>query len=154
MKTLILIAFIFFCGQIQGSEMPLSCKEAIISFFAQLKSGDQEKAINELLKEKIGKWGAKDSVIKMVSVLKNFQKESVGDFYGYDIIHQASIGKNYISIVVMAKYERQPVFFRFKFYRPEKTFISDGLNMNTDESEVIKEWLSRNNELQDAPNIP
>ncbi len=79
---------------------------------------------------------------KMVTSLQSLNEEMVGKFCGDEIIHSEQLARDYFIAVVMIKYERQPMFFRFGFYRPKDEFVGDTINMNSNVAETRAEWLS------------
>ena len=144
---------VFLCGNLGSVEIDRSCLNTIKSFFVSFQSGDAEKAINEMMSAKL-KWAGRDDINKMVSTLQKMNADVLGNYYGCDIIHFSTISKDFFVVVAMAKFERQPVFFRFSFYRPDKQFVIDSFNMNTTVFEVQKEWLMGKNELKADAQLP
>jgi hypothetical protein len=68
----------------------------------------------------------------------------VGDYYGYELITEKSIGKNLKLISYMLKYDRQPVRFTFVFYKPNEVWQVQNLNWDVSLDEELEESAKQN----------
>lgn len=124
-----------------GAELPEPCEKQVAQFLASLKAGHADQAITGFMQDKL-RWGGRDEMRQMVSSLQSLTEEVVGKYSGDEIIHWEQLAKDYVTVVVMVKYERQPMFFRFGFYRPRDEFVGDTLNMKSNVAEARAEWLN------------
>jgi hypothetical protein len=42
----------------------------------------------------------------------------IGQYYGYELIEKKSLGENFVMMVYMLRYDRQPIQFQFILYKP------------------------------------
>jgi hypothetical protein len=68
----------------------------------------------------------------------------IGDYYGYEIITEKSIGKNLKLISYMLKYDRQPVRFTFVLYKPNDTWQVQNLNWDVDIDSELEDSAKQN----------
>lgn len=125
-----------------GADLPESCQKQVAQFTASLKAGNADHAITAFMKDKL-RWGGRDEMRKMINSLQSLTEEMVGKYCGDEIIHCEQLARDYFIVVVMIKYERQPMFFRFGFYRPQDEFVGDTINMNSNVAETRAEWLNQ-----------
>ncbi len=50
-------------------------------------------------------------------------KKLLGKYYGYEILKEYIMGSCLVQYFVLAKYERQPMRFRFVFYKPTDKWV-------------------------------
>jgi len=64
----------------------------------------------------------------------------VGEYYGYELITEKSVGKSFKLVSYMVKYDRQPMRFTFVFYKPKDKWqvqnfqYDDNLDVELEES--------------------
>ncbi|MEP0262882.1 hypothetical protein [Dokdonia sp.] len=63
----------------------------------------------------------------------------IGDYYGYELITEKSIGKNLKLISYMLKYDRQPVRFTFVLYKPNEIWQVQNLNWDVNIDDELEE---------------
>ena len=63
----------------------------------------------------------KDGIASVKTKLASFL-ELVGEYYGYELITEKSVGESYKLVSYMIKYDRQPLRFTFVFYKPKDTW--------------------------------
>jgi hypothetical protein len=147
--TCLLVLLPIICN---GASVPPQCEQKISSFITLLNSGAFKEAAIFLWSGK--KWSSPDDTEKMTDTLKSFTEDEIGKYLGYENIYNDSISKDCITIVTMLKYERQPIFMRFVFYRPSQTFLIGKVDINTDVDEVRKKWLIINeNIITEKPSL-
>jgi hypothetical protein len=139
--ALALLLVITLCpGWLRGEEPPRECRDLIASFFTSLRANDATRAVTELMADK-GKWGVQTEFPKIIGVLQGMNESTVGKLHDHQIVAIGHLGPDYLIMVVMARYDRQPLFFRFAFYRAQDRFTTDTLNMNSNVGEVFGEWI-------------
>jgi hypothetical protein len=124
-----------------GAEIPEACQKQVAQFLAALKSGNADQAITGFMQDKL-KWGGRDEMRQMVSSLQGLTEDVIGKYTGDEIIYSEQIARDYVVLVVMVKYERQPMFFKFGFYRPKNEFVGDTINMKSNVMETRMERLN------------
>jgi hypothetical protein len=111
-------------------------------FFEIFKTGDTNKAVDYVFST--SNYINKDSVIQVKNQMMNM-KSLVGSYHGFELINSKKIGKSLISITYLVKYERQPIRFRFTFYKPRDEWMilsfafDDNLDTELEESTKISD---------------
>ena len=126
MKQFIFLGLIFFfvsCG-----EKKEPSKLLIDNFFEIYKTKGSNEALNDIFQT--NKYlikhsqsdieHLKESLGSLVSVL--------GNYNGYEILSQYSIGKSIIHYCCIVKYDTQPIRFNFIFYKSSNTWILYNFN--------------------------
>ncbi|MEO9514045.1 MAG: hypothetical protein ABJN84_05150 [Flavobacteriaceae bacterium] len=91
----------------------------ISSFYEKYETKGVKPAIDYILSE--NKWIElndlkKDSVITEIQNLSN----SLGMYYGHEIIKYKKFGNSYTVVSTIAKYDRQAIRYNFILYKPRK----------------------------------
>ncbi|OEI78754.1 hypothetical protein [Formosa algae] len=68
----------------------------------------------------------------------------IGDYYGYEVITEKSVGNNLKLISFMLKYDRQPVRFTFVLYKPNDKWQVQNLNWDVDIDDELEESAKLN----------
>ncbi len=138
---LILITLLLTGGMVFAAEstvLPAEAQQTVTTFLKRVAARENQPAIGDLLAHK-GKWRNKEAEQQLLSTLDMLSVENIGEAQTMEITHLREIGKHYHVITAMITYERQPVFFRFTFYRPAGKLVTDTLLINTNFSESAKE---------------
>ena len=99
-------------------------------FFTQFKS-DTDQALDNLFRT--NKWMVenKDGTQKVKYQIREFAA-LVGEYLGYEKIGEKSLTESLKIAVFLVKYERQPIRFVFKYYKPKESWVI--YNFSFDES--------------------
>lgn len=109
-------------------------------FFKTLEHKGNSEAIERLFDK--NKWMSPqilDTLSSQLSVLIN----QVGQYHGYEKIRERQYGERIIQFTYIAKYERQPLKFIFRFYKPNDKWQPQSVNMETDFIELELDEASR-----------
>lgn len=127
-------------ASLRGEESPKECRDLIAAFFTSLRANDATRAVTDLMADK-AKWGVQTEFPKIIGVLQGMNESTLGKLHDHEVVASGRLGPDYLIMVVMARYDRQPLFFRFAFYRAQERFATDALNMNSNVGEVFSEWI-------------
>lgn len=123
MKRLLPVLFILisFSQLLKAQTTP---EEHIEKFFTDFKLKGAEKAVENIYET--NKWISKfeDGIDNLKKQLESYDKDLVGEYYGYEFITKKELGESYVLYSYLAKYDRQPLRFTFQFYKPkDKWFL-------------------------------
>jgi hypothetical protein len=119
MKKLLLILLISASGTLFAQSNP---QDLINTFFAAYEK-DPGKAVKELYET--NKWTEriKDDIDKIVGTVNGFTESYMGKYYGYEIITKKKFAESFVLYSYLVKYDRQPIRFIFKFYKPNDKWV-------------------------------
>ena len=123
MKTIVL-ALVITLVQVGYSMEP---EEIINEFSKHLVESEFEAAVAELFANAPESSGAKVSALKLTAQLQNMT-DGGGPYYGADLIVEQKMGERLVSFVYLARYEKGPIRFQFRFYRPNERWIFQSLH--------------------------
>lgn len=111
--VLIFTAPLTLCSQVKD---PSSETEKIIDdFFKTYKDKGHKDAIESLLST--NKWITKADANNVATQLGELVSQ-VGQYYGHEKIRERQYGQSIVQYIYVVKYERQPLKFIFRFYKP------------------------------------
>jgi hypothetical protein len=99
-----------------------SPQDLIDDFFATYEK-DAGKAIKELYATNTWTERVKDDIDKIIGTVNGFTESYVGNYYGYEIITKKKFAESFELHSYMIKYDRQPIRFIFKFYKPNDKWV-------------------------------
>src|SRR6187549_144776 len=114
MKKILLFGFLLLSLNCFAQQAP---QQIIDDFFVTYKK-DSGKAIKELYKTNIWTERIKDDVENVANKLNGFTLDYVGKYYGYELITTKKFSESFELYSYLVKYDRQPIRFTFKFYKP------------------------------------
>jgi hypothetical protein len=119
MKKLLIVLMISISGNLLAQSSP---QDLIDTFFATYEK-DAGKAVKELYAT--NKWTEriKDDIDKIVGTVNGFTESYMGKYYGYEIITNKKFAESFELYSYMVKYDRQPIRFIFKFYKPNDKWV-------------------------------
>ncbi|MGH1432176.1 MAG: hypothetical protein ACRBB6_16545 [Neptuniibacter sp.] len=106
-------------------------------FFSYIKTGETEKAIDFLYNT--NRWVSKnsDQVINLKSQLKSLDG-LVGKYLFHELISEEKVGTHYAHLIYLVGYERQPLRFEIKVYKPGNTWRFQGVSFDADLTDDIE----------------
>ncbi len=119
MKKIILLILLSISGNISAQKNPL---EIINDFFTTYEK-DAGKAVKELYATNPWTERKKDDIDQIISTVKGLTENFIGKYYGFEIITSKKISESFILYSYLVKYERQPLRFTFKFYKPNQKWV-------------------------------
>lgn len=116
MKRILIVALTILPMFIFSQNSP---QELIEKFFVTYKK-DKEKAVRDLYATNVWSDTNKEIVENGVKVVNGLNAASVGNYYGYELIKAEKITNAYEEHFYLLKYDRQPIKFIFKLYKPDQ----------------------------------
>jgi hypothetical protein len=113
-------AFLLLLASCNKSNNP---KPFVDDFFNAYQSGNIVKALDNLFDT--NKWFTASSNGE-IEKLKNdmpLYLTQLGEYYGYNLISEKTIGESFVIYTYLVKYERQPLRFTFIFYKPNNNWV-------------------------------
>ncbi len=106
-------------------------------FFSHIKAGETEKAIDFLYNT--NRWVSKnsDQVINLKSQLNSLDG-LVGKYLFHELISEEKVGTHYAHLIYLVGYERQPLRFEIKVYKPGDTWRFQGVSFDADLTDDIE----------------
>jgi hypothetical protein len=119
MKKLLIVLLISASGTLFAQSSP---QDLIDTFFATYEK-DAGKAVKELYAT--NKWTEriKDDIDKVIGTVNGFTESYMGKYYGYEIITKKKFAESFELYSYLIKYDRQPIRFIFKFYKPNDKWV-------------------------------
>ncbi|HKK12463.1 MAG TPA: hypothetical protein VJ945_06500 [Flavobacteriaceae bacterium] len=131
MKKLLIVLLISTSGTLFAQSSP----QDLIDIFFTTYSKDAGKAVKDLYAT--NKWTEriKDDIDKVVGTVNGFTESYMGKYYGYEIITTKKFSESFVLYSYLVKYDRQPIRFIFKFYKPNDKWVlySYALDDNLDD---------------------
>jgi hypothetical protein len=115
-------------------------EELIKAFFNTYSTGKVEKAVEEIYKT--NPWMSRNS--DAVDNLKRQLRSSVelmGDYRGYGLLGTKDVASDLVLYDYLVKYDRQPLRFRFMFYRADKQWMLYSISYDDSIDEELKELV-------------
>ena len=142
-KKIILTIFIVISATIIAKLNAQSSEKDIVTEFFRIFENEPIKAIDYAFST--SKWMEKNTD-GLESIKAKFSDilPLIGDYYGYDLIIEKSIGRNLKMQSYMLKYDRQPVRFTFILYNPNGKWQVQNLKWDLDISEELMESAKQN----------
>lgn len=119
MKKLLIVLLISTSGTLFAQSSP---QDLLDNFFTTYEK-DAGKAVKELYAT--NKWTERkqDDIEKVISTVNGFTESYMGKYYGYEIITNKKFAESFELYSYMVKYDRQPIRFIFKFYKPNDKWV-------------------------------
>lgn len=135
MKTLLVTLFIFASANLYSQATP---KELINDFFTTYEQ-DAGQAVKNLYATNIWTERIKDDIDKIVGTVNGFTESYMGKYYGYEIITSKKFSESFELYSYLVKYDRQPIRFIFKFYKPNDKWVLYAFAFNDSLDDEIEE---------------
>lgn len=119
MRKILIILLIAISGNLLAQNSP---KDLINDFFTTYKK-DAGKAIRNLYKTNVWTERIKDDIENVVITVNGFTKDYMGEYYGYELITTKKFSESFELYSYLVKYDRQPIRFIFKFYKPNDKWV-------------------------------
>ncbi len=108
--------------------------EDLIKNFFNTYSKNSGKAIEDLYSTNPWSVRIKDGIEGIKKEVNSYTPEYVGKYYGYELIAKKQLSESFVLYSYLVKYDRQPMRFIFKFYKPDAkwTLYSFKIDSNLD----------------------
>ena len=134
-KFILLSTVVFFFLNAKSQDIP---EKIIENFWNNYESGDAIKTLDELYANSPWIDRLQDEMVNIKSQFKELPN-ILGEFCGYELLIEDQIGESYRIYVFMAKFDRQPMRFKFEFYKPRDKWTLQGFSYDYDLDEVLEE---------------
>jgi hypothetical protein len=131
MKKIIFVLLIIISGNIYSQKKPID----LINDFFNTYEKDAGKAVKDLYATNPWTERKKDDIEQIISTVNGLNENYIGKYYGFEIITTKKFSDSFILYSYLVKYERQPLRFTFKFYKPNNKWVlfSYALDDNLDD---------------------
>lgn len=116
--------FGFFPPELQAQNTP---EEKISRFFSNLTTVGYSRALDELFAEDILTY--KDRIPELKDSFKNIE-EAKGKCNGYELLGKTAVSESLITFRFMARYDNNPMFAKFTFYKPKNRWVLYGFSIS------------------------
>ncbi|KJD33159.1 hypothetical protein PK35_08360 [Tamlana nanhaiensis] len=115
--------FILFFILLSMNLFAQSNPQGLIDTFFNTYKVDAGKAVKELYGT--NKWTerVKDDIDKVVGTVNGFTESYMGKYYGQELITIKKFSESFVLYSYLVKYDRQPIRFIFKFYKPNDKWV-------------------------------
>lgn len=115
--TFALLVLMFSVFQLQAQQSP----EVIIdTFFNNYEKKGASEAVNQLYATNPWTARVQDAINNVKTQFERFDKDLVGEYYGYEKLTEKKIGESYALYSYFIKFDRQFLRLTFQFYKPDK----------------------------------
>ncbi|MNY12503.1 hypothetical protein D3C86_1455890 [compost metagenome] len=134
-RTLVIIVIFFF--QLSHSQVS-SADEIIKNFFTEY-SRNPSKAVEKIYQTNMWTMRLTDGIEEMKNEVNKFTVEYIGKYYGNELIVKKQLSDSFILYSYMLKYDRQPIRFIFKLYKPNDKWILFSLKIDDSLDDEIEQ---------------
>lgn len=131
-RSVLIVLLVFsinFYGQSNDS------KGLVNQFFTTYKN-NKENAVRQIYATNKWTQTAKEGIEKVVAAVNGFTKQNMGNYNGYETIKIKKVSESYEVHSYLVKYDRQPLRYIFKFYKPKDKWLLYSFSLD---GEVEKE---------------
>ena len=114
-----LIVLVFLSMNCLAQQAP---QQMIDTFFAAYKK-DAGKAVKLLYETNPWTERIKDDIENIANKVNGFTLDYVGKYYGAELITSKKFSESFELYSYLVKYDRQPLRFTFKFYKPNDKWV-------------------------------
>ncbi len=139
MKTLIVLIVTIISSTLALSAQSSTNTETqkiVDEFFKVYKKKGHKEAVSELLAT--NKWISEASAFEVSTKLAEVV-DQIGEFQGHEKIKESKYGNSMIHYTYLVKYDRQPLRFLFRFYRPDDKWQTQGFEYEVEFSDDLDE---------------
>ena len=117
------IVFFILMFSATGILFAQSSPQSLINDFFETYEKDAGKAVKDLYSTNIWTERIKDDIDKIIGTVNGFSESFMGKYYGYELITSKKFAESFILYSYLVKYDRQPLRFIFKFYKPNDKWV-------------------------------
>lgn len=119
MKKSLIVSIIVASSNLFAQSSP---QKLIDTFFTTYEK-DVGKAVRDLYAT--NKWNEriKDDIDKVIGTVNGFTESYMGKYYGKELITTKQFSESFVLYSYLVKYDRQPIRFIFKFYKPNDDWV-------------------------------
>ncbi|GHT42528.1 hypothetical protein FACS189437_10470 [Bacteroidia bacterium] len=124
---LVLIVFFISCENKSKNEYP---KYLVDNFFEIYETKGANDALDNIFQTNEYMIKQSKSDIETLKESLYSHLNTVGNYHGYEIISEYSLGKSISHYCCVVKYDKQPIRFNFTFYKAKNSWVLYGLNFD------------------------
>ncbi len=136
MKKLFILTIVTF---ISLTNFGQSNPEEMINTFFKEYAKIPSKAVEDIYLTNPWTSRIKDGIESMKNEVNKFTIDYVGKYYGYELITKKQFSESFILYSYMVKYDRQPIRFIFKLYKPNDKWTLFSLQIDANLDDEIEE---------------
>lgn len=113
------------------------------SFFAHIKDGKYKEAVDFIYSDN-PRMSVKSDDIQKVKNQFTGLPDLVGSYLGHELLYKKVAADRFVHLHYFVVYERQPVSFKFEFYRPKNEWIIYSFAYDFNFDELLEEKAKLN----------
>lgn len=136
MKNLIFIVFAaFFSISAHAQNAP---EDLLNTFFKEYEK-DPGKAVDNIYATNPWSSRIKDGIEALKKEVNSYTIDYMGKYYGHELITRKQFSESFVLISYMVKYDRQPLRFTFKIYKPDTKWTLYSFNIDSELDDEINQ---------------
>ncbi len=136
MKKIILFAFtLVLTAKLSAQSTP----EDILTPFFKEYAKNPAKAVDEIYATNPWTIRIKDGIETMKNEVNKYTVEYVGKYWGYELITKKQLSESFVLYSYMIKYDRQPMRFIFKLYKPNDKWTLLSFKIDSDLDDELEQ---------------
>ncbi|QSS97898.1 hypothetical protein [Psychroflexus sp. ALD_RP9] len=135
MKKILLVLTVLISSNVYCQSSP----QLLIDTFFETYKSNPGKAVKELYDT--NKWNKriKDKIDQIVVTVNGFTESYMGKYYGRELITTKKFSESFVLYSYLVKYDRQPIRFIFKFYKPNDKWLLYSYSLDDSLDDEIQE---------------
>lgn len=113
--------------------------EDMIKIFFNEYSKNPTNAVDNIYATNPWSSRIKDGIEAIKAEVDRYTIDVIGKYYGYELITKKQFSESFVLISYMVKYDRQPLRFTFKLYKPDNKWSLFSLNIDNELGAEIEE---------------
>lgn len=113
--------------------------EELINTFFKTYSKNPSKAVEDIYATNPWTSRIKDGIETMKQEVSKYTVDYVGTYYGYELITKKRFSESFILYSYIVKYDRQPMRFIFKLYKPNDKWTLFAFKIDSDLDDEIEQ---------------
>jgi len=111
-------------------------------FFSYIEKGETDEAINFLYSTNDWVSAGSDQVVNLKAQLSQL-KALAGDYRYRELLVEEKAGTRYAHLIYLVGYDRQPVRFELRFYKPGNQWRFQGVSFDTSITDEIEKLANQ-----------
>lgn len=113
------LLFIVFVTIISLSSYGQGAPEDLLNDFFDEYTKNPSKAVDDIYSTNPWSTRIKDGIESLKKEVNSYTIDYMGKYYGHELITKKQFSESFVLISYMLKYDRQPIRFTFKLYKPD-----------------------------------
>jgi hypothetical protein len=133
--TLLISIFSFFSYTSFAQTKP---DDILKSFFTEYNISPAT-AVENIYSTNIWTSRIRDGIDQIKNEVNKYTIDYVGKYYGYELITKKPLSESFVLYSYMIKYDRQPMRFIFKFYKPNDKWVLYSFKIDSNLDDELEE---------------